>query len=124
MPETLLCLIGSVILVGSFFLASAIRIVPEFQRLEVYRLGRYIGEKGPGLVLLFPLLDRAKKKQVGIGKIVGSIARAKTNIPLLGTVELNGQMWEAYSIGGASISTGDRIRVIEHDGPILKVKVY
>jgi regulator of protease activity HflC (stomatin/prohibitin superfamily) len=38
--------------------ALAIRIVPEYQRLVVFRLGRLIGEKGPGLVLLIPVVDR------------------------------------------------------------------
>lgn len=36
----------------------AVRIVPEYQRLVVLRLGRYIGERGPGLVLLIPFVDR------------------------------------------------------------------
>ena len=39
-------------------IALAIRIVPEYQRLVVFRLGRLLGEKGPGLVLLIPLIDR------------------------------------------------------------------
>jgi regulator of protease activity HflC (stomatin/prohibitin superfamily) len=37
----------------------ATRIVPEYQRLVVFRLGRSIGQKGPGIVLLWPLIDRA-----------------------------------------------------------------
>jgi regulator of protease activity HflC (stomatin/prohibitin superfamily) len=41
------------------FLYKAIRIVPEFQRLVVFRLGRLLGVKGPGLVLLIPFVDRA-----------------------------------------------------------------
>jgi regulator of protease activity HflC (stomatin/prohibitin superfamily) len=40
-------------------LALAIRIVPEYQRLIVLRLGRFIGERGPGFVLLIPFVDRA-----------------------------------------------------------------
>jgi regulator of protease activity HflC (stomatin/prohibitin superfamily) len=44
-----------------FILASAIRIVSEFERLVVFRLGRSIGEKGPGLVILIPVLDKARK---------------------------------------------------------------
>jgi regulator of protease activity HflC (stomatin/prohibitin superfamily) len=36
----------------------AIKIVREYQRLVVFRLGRCIGERGPGLVLLIPLIDR------------------------------------------------------------------
>ena len=41
------------------FLANAIRIVREYQRLVVFRLGRLIGTKGPGLVLLIPFIDKA-----------------------------------------------------------------
>jgi regulator of protease activity HflC (stomatin/prohibitin superfamily) len=40
-------------------LASSIRVVPEYQRLIVFRLGRCIGEKGPGFVMLIPVVDRA-----------------------------------------------------------------
>ncbi|ACB39258.1 SPFH domain-containing protein [Pyrobaculum neutrophilum] len=39
-------------------LASSIRIVPEFQRLVVLRLGRLVGIRGPGLVFLIPVIDR------------------------------------------------------------------
>lgn len=39
-------------------LSAAIRIVPEFQRLVVFRLGRVMGAKGPGFVLLIPIVDR------------------------------------------------------------------
>lgn len=40
------------------FLFSAIKIVLEYQRLVVFRLGRLIGEKGPGLVFVIPVVDR------------------------------------------------------------------
>jgi regulator of protease activity HflC (stomatin/prohibitin superfamily) len=36
----------------------AVRVVPEYQRLVVFRLGRALGAKGPGLVLLVPFVDR------------------------------------------------------------------
>ena len=39
-------------------LAASIKIVPEYQRLLIFRLGRAIGVKGPGLVFLIPLIDR------------------------------------------------------------------
>ena len=42
-------------------LANAIRIVREYDRLVVFRLGRLLGQKGPGLVLLWPVIDRAVK---------------------------------------------------------------
>jgi len=56
-----LCLVGFVVLVGLALLASAIRVVPEYQRLVVFRLGRCVGEKGPGIVFLIPIVDRATK---------------------------------------------------------------
>jgi regulator of protease activity HflC (stomatin/prohibitin superfamily) len=51
--------IGLVLVVLLLFLWSAIRIVAEYQRLVVFRLGRCIGQKGPGLVILIPIVDRA-----------------------------------------------------------------
>jgi regulator of protease activity HflC (stomatin/prohibitin superfamily) len=57
----ILCAIGAVILIAIFFFASAIRIVPEYQRLVVFRLGRVVGARGPGLVILIPFIDRAVK---------------------------------------------------------------
>ena len=38
--------------------AAAVRILREYERAVVFRLGRLIGAKGPGLVLLIPLIDR------------------------------------------------------------------
>lgn len=46
------------ILLGVVLVAMAIRIVPEYQRLVVLRLGRLVGARGPGLVLLIPVVDR------------------------------------------------------------------
>ncbi len=56
-----LCLVGFVVLVLFLFVASAIRIVTEYQRLVVFRLGRCVGAKGPGIVFLIPVVDRAIK---------------------------------------------------------------
>ena len=55
---TLICLIGVLIVLVVIFLAAAIKIVPEYKRVVVFRLGRCIGAKGPGLVLLIPFIDR------------------------------------------------------------------
>jgi regulator of protease activity HflC (stomatin/prohibitin superfamily) len=57
----ILCAIGAVILIAIFFFASAIRVVPEYQRLIVFRLGRVVAARGPGLVILIPFIDRATK---------------------------------------------------------------
>ena len=55
------CFVGAILVLGFIFLANAIRIVPEYQRLVVFRLGRSVGAKGPGIVLLIPVIDRAVK---------------------------------------------------------------
>jgi regulator of protease activity HflC (stomatin/prohibitin superfamily) len=54
----ILCLAGGAIVLAIIILASAIRIVPEYVRLVVFRLGRCIGAKGPGIVFLIPVVDR------------------------------------------------------------------
>jgi regulator of protease activity HflC (stomatin/prohibitin superfamily) len=55
------CGIGVVALFGLSILGSAVRIVQEYERLVVFRLGRCVGERGPGLVLLIPFIDRGVK---------------------------------------------------------------
>jgi regulator of protease activity HflC (stomatin/prohibitin superfamily) len=49
-------LIGFLILLG-----LSVRVVPEYERGVVFRLGRVIGAKGPGLFLLIPIIDRMVK---------------------------------------------------------------
>jgi regulator of protease activity HflC (stomatin/prohibitin superfamily) len=57
---TLIVLVALVFLL--FIVAGqALRIVPEYQRLVVFRLGRVLGAKGPGLVVLIPFVDRAQR---------------------------------------------------------------
>jgi regulator of protease activity HflC (stomatin/prohibitin superfamily) len=48
-----------VVVVVVAVLASSIRVVPEFMRLVVFRLGRLVGIRGPGLVFLIPVIDQA-----------------------------------------------------------------
>ena len=58
---TAFCLIGGFVVVGLFLLGNSIRVVPEYMRLVVFRLGRAIGERGPGLILLIPIVERAQR---------------------------------------------------------------
>ena len=55
----ILCVVGILILLLIALLTNAIKIVQEYQRVVVFRLGRCVGERGPGLVLLIPIVDRA-----------------------------------------------------------------
>jgi regulator of protease activity HflC (stomatin/prohibitin superfamily) len=50
---------GIVIVVLVFmFLASALRVLNEYQRAVIFRLGRIIKTKGPGLIILIPMVDK------------------------------------------------------------------
>ena len=50
-----------IIIVLILLMASAIRILNEYERGVIFRLGRLIGAKGPGLVLLIPIVDRMQR---------------------------------------------------------------
>jgi regulator of protease activity HflC (stomatin/prohibitin superfamily) len=56
--SSVLIAVGIIAFVALVLVVKAIKIVPEYQRLVVFRLGRAIGAKGPGLVLLIPFIDR------------------------------------------------------------------
>ncbi|MBN1380688.1 MAG: slipin family protein [Deltaproteobacteria bacterium] len=50
--------IAILIILLIMFLAAAIRIINEYERAVIFRLGRIIGAKGPGLIILIPVVDR------------------------------------------------------------------
>src|ERR671932_2521953 len=53
------------VLLVLFILASAVRIVKEYERGVIFRLGRVLGRaKGPGLIFLIPIVDRMVKVQL------------------------------------------------------------
>ena len=52
---------GSVLLIVIILLISAIRILREYERGVIFRLGRLIDAKGPGLIILVPIIDRMVK---------------------------------------------------------------
>ena len=54
--------IGFIVFVVVIFVLSGIRVLREWERMPVLRLGRYIGLRGPGLIYLIPLIDRAPLK--------------------------------------------------------------
>ena len=59
-------LVVFVVVVFFIILANSIRVVREYERLVVFRLGRLQGERGPGLILLIPLVERAIKVDLRI----------------------------------------------------------
>ncbi len=120
MVGTLFVFIFFVLVIGMIMLANSIKIVPEHRRLDVYRLGRYIGEKGPGLVLLIPLIDRGIMKDLGepalhekspSRSLVGVIGQTESTVYTEGKVRLStGEVWDAVS--PRPISMGQRVRVV------------
>jgi len=112
----LLCVLGAWLLIAMIFLAASIRIVREDTRLSVYRLGRYIGDKGPGLVVLIPVIDRGVVKQLGgmektpSRELAGVIGETRTTVFTDGKVFLAGEEWDAMS--HSPISAGQRVRVV------------
>ncbi|WP_420561415.1 slipin family protein [Tepidicaulis sp.] len=47
-----------IILIGILFLASAIKVLREYERGVVFTLGRYTSTKGPGLIILIPVIQQ------------------------------------------------------------------
>jgi regulator of protease activity HflC (stomatin/prohibitin superfamily) len=80
----ILCAVGIVVVVLLLILANAIRIVPEYQRLVVFRLGRCLGTRGPGIIFLFPWFDRAVKVDLReqVREIPHQTSITKDNAPI------------------------------------------
>src|SRR5687767_7561658 len=56
-----LFIIVPILLIILMVLASTIKIVKEYERGVVFRLGRLVGPRGPGLILLVPFIERMQK---------------------------------------------------------------
>src|SRR5512140_2999897 len=82
---TALCLIGAVVVIGFIILTNAIRIVPEYQRLVVFRLGRVLAPpRGPGIVFLIPIIDRPVRVDLReqIREVPHQVSITKDNAPI------------------------------------------
>lgn len=60
MPSSILASFFLIVFI-LYLIASAIRILNEYERGVIFRLGRVIGTKGPGLILLIPVIDKMVK---------------------------------------------------------------
>ncbi|MBM3125224.1 MAG: hypothetical protein FJZ87_09135 [Chloroflexi bacterium] len=116
MAASVLCAFSAFLVIGMVVLASAVRIVHEDTRLSVYRLGRFIGDKGPGIVLLIPLIDKGVIKQLGdpeetpSRRVVGAVGETLSPVFRDGRVRLSSEAWDAVS--RMPISQGRRVRVV------------
>ena len=66
-----------VILLG--LAATAIKILPEYDRAVVFRLGRLVGAKGPGLVILIPFVDNMERVDLRVVTLDVPTQEAITN---------------------------------------------
>ncbi len=81
----LLCVVGIAGFFGLILLVNAVRIVPEYQRLVVFRLGRVLATpKGPGIVFLIPLVDIPKMVDLReqIREVPHQVSITKDNAPI------------------------------------------
>jgi regulator of protease activity HflC (stomatin/prohibitin superfamily) len=59
-----LILVIVLVLIFFYILTRLIRIVPETERLVVLSLGRFAGTRGPGIVLIIPVIEQARKVDI------------------------------------------------------------
>jgi len=52
---------GPLLVLILLFLFSAIKVIREYERAVIFRLGRVIGAKGPGLIIVIPIIDKVWK---------------------------------------------------------------
>jgi regulator of protease activity HflC (stomatin/prohibitin superfamily) len=51
----------AIVIIGVMLVFSAIRVLREYERAVVFRLGRFAGVRGPGIILLIPIADKMVK---------------------------------------------------------------
>ena len=55
-----------IVVLGSIVLPQMIRILREYERGVIFRLGKLLGAKGPGLILLIPIVDKMVKMDLRV----------------------------------------------------------
>jgi regulator of protease activity HflC (stomatin/prohibitin superfamily) len=102
-----LIVVGILVFFAVIVLASAIRVLREYERGVIFRLGRLIGQKGPGLILLIPIIDRMVRVD-------------------LRTVTLNIPPQEVITRDNvpASVNAVCYFRVVEPNNAIVQVENY
>ena len=63
---TLAIVIAALIVVGLLLITSTVKIVQEYERGVIFRLGRLVGARGPGLFFLIPFVERMQKMDLRI----------------------------------------------------------
>src|SRR6266576_2398578 len=76
--------IAPLIVLAAIFLPQTIRILREYERGVIFRLGKLLGTKGPGMIFLIPIVDRMVKMDLRVVTI--DVARqevmTRDNVPM------------------------------------------
>jgi regulator of protease activity HflC (stomatin/prohibitin superfamily) len=81
---TVFCLAIAIVLVVIWFLFNAIKIVSQYERLVIFRLGKCVGMRGPGLVWLIPGFERGRRVDLReqVREIPHQVSITKDNAPI------------------------------------------
>ena len=81
---SLIFLLVVIFIVLIILLANSIRIVNEYQRLVLFRLGRCLGTRGPGFIMLIPFFDRAVRVDLReqVREVPHQVSITKDNAPI------------------------------------------
>ena len=105
--EVLLPVLLPVFIIALFILPNVVRILREYERGVIFRLGKSIGAKGPGLILLIPIADRIVK--VGLRVVTINVPQqemmTRDNIPV-------------------TVDAVVYFRVVDPEAAIIKVEDY
>src|ERR1700693_4271939 len=84
MPLRLITWIVPIVFLGLIVLPQMVRILREYERGVIFRLGKLLGTKGPGIIFLIPLVDRMVKMDLRVVTI--DVARqevmTRDNVPV------------------------------------------
>jgi regulator of protease activity HflC (stomatin/prohibitin superfamily) len=108
MPTSFLFLVISMIILA----ASALKVVSESQRLIIYRLGRFLGLKGPGLISVIPGVDKCTKIGIGDhGKLISQDFATvnKVDVP----VRVDGSATTGQSVRIQSFTNKDAVVILD-----------
>lgn len=79
------------IVVGVVIFLAGLRIAQEYQRGVVFRLGRYVGLRGPGLYWIIPVIDSVRT--IDIRTITESVEQQETITKDSVTIKVNAVLW-------------------------------
>jgi regulator of protease activity HflC (stomatin/prohibitin superfamily) len=93
-------------IVSAVVVSSSIKVIPEWERAVVLRLGSYVGQRGPGFFMVIPIFEQIRRVDTRIitRDIPSQQAITKDNVPVL----INGVLYfKVMNVGDAVIKVQD-----------------